>query len=169
MPVNVKPPKANWVFGARPARQALSSRHSWHFLNANQTLKALFSLRSEVLWINLPQEIDAWKGRLEMRLCLLPYWGNRRPWANFSCISISGTAVLRPVSPPPGHGNPLQYSYLENPMDRGVGLESIGLQRVRHDWSDLAFMHTLLHSLNFIWRMYITFVNKKLSTIQVVF
>ena len=37
-------------------------------------------------------------------------------------------------SPGGGHGNPLQYSCLENPMDRGAsGLQSIGLQRVRHD------------------------------------
>ena len=32
-------------------------------------------------------------------------------------------------SPGGGHGSPLQYSYLENPMDRGSGrLKSIGLQ-----------------------------------------
>ena len=38
-----------------------------------------------------------------------------------------------------GHGNPFQYSCLENPMDRGAcGLQSMGLQRVRHDWSSLA-------------------------------
>ena len=31
-------------------------------------------------------------------------------------------------------GNPLQYSHLEYPMDRGArGLQSIGWQRVRHD------------------------------------
>ena len=38
-------------------------------------------------------------------------------------------------SPGGGHGNPLQYSHLENPMDRGFsgGLESTGVQRVRHD------------------------------------
>ena len=36
-------------------------------------------------------------------------------------------------SPGGGHGNPLQYSCLENPMDRGAWS-----QRVRHDWSDLA-------------------------------
>ena len=31
----------------------------------------------------------------------------------------------------------LQYSCLENPMDRGAGrLESMGSQRVGHDWSD---------------------------------
>ena len=33
-----------------------------------------------------------------------------------------------------GHGNPLQYSCLENPMDREPGwLQSIGLQRVGHN------------------------------------
>ena len=32
------------------------------------------------------------------------------------------------------NGNPLQYSCLENPMDRGAcGLQSKGWQRVRHD------------------------------------
>ena len=36
-------------------------------------------------------------------------------------------------SPGGGHGNPLQYSCLENPMDRGAWS-----QRVRHDRSDLA-------------------------------
>ena len=37
-----------------------------------------------------------------------------------------------------GHGNPLQYSCLENPMDRGLGrLQSMRLQSVRHDWRDL--------------------------------
>ena len=34
-----------------------------------------------------------------------------------------------------GHGNPLQYSCLENPMDRGDwgGLQSIGSPSVGHD------------------------------------
>ena len=37
-------------------------------------------------------------------------------------------------SPGEGNGNPLQYSCWENPMDRGAGgLQSMGLQRVRHD------------------------------------
>ena len=37
-------------------------------------------------------------------------------------------------SPGGVHGNPLQYSYLDNPIDRGAwGLQSMGLQRVRHD------------------------------------
>ena len=40
------------------------------------------------------------------------------------------------------HGNPLQYSCLENPMTEEPGrLQSMGLQRVGHDWSDLARRH----------------------------
>ena len=42
-----------------------------------------------------------------------------------------------------GHGNPLQYSCLENPLDRGAWwLQSIGSQRIGHHWSDLAHTHT---------------------------
>ena len=38
-----------------------------------------------------------------------------------------------------GHGTPLQYSCLENPMDGGAWwLPSMGSHRVGHDWSDLA-------------------------------
>ena len=38
-------------------------------------------------------------------------------------------------SPGGGNGNPLQYSCLENPMDKGnLGrLQSMGSQRFRHD------------------------------------
>ena len=32
-----------------------------------------------------------------------------------------------------GHGNPLQDSCLENPVDRGAWLQSMGSQRVGHD------------------------------------
>ena len=37
-----------------------------------------------------------------------------------------------------GHGNPLQYSCLENPMDRGAWLATVLSQRIRHNWSNLA-------------------------------
>ena len=37
-------------------------------------------------------------------------------------------------SPEGGHGNPLQYCCLENPMDGGAWKATVlGLQRVRHD------------------------------------
>ena len=45
-------------------------------------------------------------------------------------VSIPGLG--RP--PGEGNGNPLQYSYLENPMDRGVWQATVhGVTRVRHD------------------------------------
>ena len=37
-------------------------------------------------------------------------------------------------APGEGNGNPLQYSCLDNPMDRGAGgLQSMGLQKVGYD------------------------------------
>ena len=35
-----------------------------------------------------------------------------------------------------GYGNPLQYSCLKNPMDRGAWRAYTGSQRVRHDWGE---------------------------------
>ena len=65
-------------------------------------------------------------GKLQRRELL----GPRENWLDFhfslSCIGE-------------GNGNPLQCSCLENPRDgEPVGLPSMGLHRVRHDWSDLA-------------------------------
>ena len=41
-----------------------------------------------------------------------------------------------------GHGNPLQYSCLENPMDRGAWRATVRrLQRVGHKWSNWADTH----------------------------
>ena len=38
-------------------------------------------------------------------------------------------------SPEEGNGNPLQYSCLENPMDRGAWWVTVHGVRVRHDWA----------------------------------
>ena len=43
-------------------------------------------------------------------------------WSDLACIRV-------------GNGNPLQYSCLENPRDRGAWW---AVHRVRHDWSDSA-------------------------------
>ena len=56
-----------------------------------------------------------------------------------------------------GHGNPLQYSCLENPMYRAAWqATSISLQRVGHDWSDLACIQelNLLFNLGENWQLY---------------
>ena len=55
--------------------------------------------------------------------------------------SISGLGR----SPGGGHAKPLQYSCLENSMDRGTwqATQSIGSQRVGHDWSDQTCTHII--------------------------
>ena len=52
-------------------------------------------------------------------------------------------------SPGEGNGYPLQYSCLDNPWTEETGeLQSMGSQRVGHDWSDLA-QHPILLGLIF--------------------
>ena len=45
-------------------------------------------------------------------------------------------------SPEGGHGNPLQYSCLENPMDRGGQATVHRVTKREHDLSDLACTHS---------------------------
>ena len=61
-------------------------------------------------------------------------------------------------SPGGGHGNPLQYSCLENLMDRGAQwAKSIGSHQVGHNLSDLESKHTALgeHLVIFKYALYI--------------
>ena len=60
--------------------------------------------------------------------------------ANAGNVRDVGLICRSGRSPGGGQGNPLQYSYLENPLDRGR-LQSMHLKTVGHDWSDLA--HTV--------------------------
>ena len=63
--------------------------------------------------------------------------------ANAGDVRDAGSIPGLGRSPGGGHGNPLQYSCLENPRtEEPVRLQTIGSQRVRHDWSDLACMHS---------------------------
>ena len=70
----------------------------------------------------------------------LPSIGSQRvrhDWSD-SATASAGDADLIPGlgrSPGRGHGNPLLYSCLENPMDRGAWWAVVhGSQRVGHDW-----------------------------------
>ena len=54
--------------------------------------------------------------------------------ANAGDIRDVGSVPGLGRSPGEGHGNPLQYSCLEKPMDRGAWWATVhGLARVRHD------------------------------------
>ena len=90
-------------------------------------------------------------------LLLLSIFPSIRVFSNESVLHIRWSKYLASVlpmniqrvgsipglgrSPRAGNGNPLQYSCLENPMGEEPGrLQSIELQTVEHDWSDLARM-----------------------------
>ena len=63
----------------------------------------------------------------------------KNPPANAGDIRDMGLIPGSGRCPREGNDNPLQYSWLENPMNRGaVSLQSMGSQRVEHDRSDLA-------------------------------
>ena len=58
----------------------------------------------------------------------------KNPPANAGDIRDVGSTPGSGRSPGGGHGNPLQCSCLENPMDRGArGLESMGSQRAANN------------------------------------
>ena len=59
----------------------------------------------------------------------------KNPPANARDIRDTGLIPGMERSPGGGHGNPLQYSCLENPPGR---LQAMGSQGVRHNWSNLA-------------------------------
>ena len=63
----------------------------------------------------------------------------KNPPASSGSIRDAGSIPGSGRSPGGGHGNPLQYSCLENPMDRGAWWAlSVRSQKVRHD---LVCMH----------------------------
>ena len=57
-------------------------------------------------------------------------------------------------SPGGGQGNPLQYSCLENPTDRGTWQAAVhkGRREFGHNWSDLAHTHRHTHSNKQNWQ-----------------
>ena len=62
---------------------------------------------------------------------------------NASASNAGDLGSIPGLGSPPGegNGNPLQYSCLENPMDRGAWQATVhGIARVGHN-SELAFFH----------------------------
>ena len=73
-------------------------------------------------------------------------------------VSIPGSGR----SPGEGNGNPLQYSCLENPMDRGAWQAMVqGVARVRHDLAIKPPPRCILQiSNNFICQLYLSEAGK---------
>ena len=67
----------------------------------------------------------------------------KNPPANAGDTRDAGSIPRLGRFPGGEHGNPLQSSYLENPINRGAwqAVQPSGVQRVGHNWSNLAYMH----------------------------
>ena len=70
----------------------------------------------------------------------------KNPAANAAVARDTGSIPGLGRSPGGGNGNPLQYSRLENSMDRGPwwGLQSMGSQRIGHDWAHTGWLLPLV-------------------------
>ena len=62
-------------------------------------------------------------------------WVIKNPPANAGDIRDASSIPGLERSPGGGHGNPLQYSYLENPMDRGARQATV--HSVAESWTGL--------------------------------
>ena len=102
------------------------TRHSGEH-QVNENMETHLGCRQAAGWDWDPHEVmDSWNLRIPIN------WHHK---------SQSGR------SPGGGHSNPLQYSCLENPMDRGPGgLQSMGSQRL--SWTQLKWLSTPAHTPN---------------------
>ena len=84
--------------------------------------------------------------KCQSNLCIMPLSGGFPGGTNSKEPTLQCRRHIRDRGSAPGsgrslgeeNGNPLQYSCLESPRDRGAwGLQSIGSQRVRQGWSNL--------------------------------
>ena len=81
-----------------------------------------------------PMSISILWAALLVRLGLPQWLSGKESTCN---AGVRGSIPGSGRSPKGGHGNPFQYSCMENSTDSGVwwvALQSVGSQRVRHDW-----------------------------------
>ena len=108
--------------------------HKWHLFFKN--LINILDLGSHMVSDKTTQLLP-----LLLKSCLLGFPGGsvvgNLP-ANAGDLGDPGWIPGLGRSPGGGNANPLQYSWLENPMEEPGRLQSTGSQRVRHNWSDLA-------------------------------
>ena len=105
---------------------------NWHIRGSQRTILILF-----VTYLSKPGKYGTKIGVCQVAL------GVKNPPANAGDKRHVGLIPGSGRSPGEGNGNPLQYSCLENPMDRGAWRVTVhGATRVGHDWSDLQCTHT---------------------------
>ena len=85
-------------------------------------------------------------------VCLFPGGASgKEPSANAGDIRDAGAIPGSGRSPGGGLGSPLQYSCLENPMDRGAWWATV--HGIAKSWTRLKRRSTLMHSVSLVLRM----------------
>ena len=101
------------------------------FLISEETKRSSFILTQRKIFTSLFMLVE-WPP-------FLLSWGRAQTVKNPPAIAedAGGVGSIPELGRSPGeNGNPLQYSSLENPMDRGAWqLQSMGSQRVWHNWA----------------------------------
>ena len=129
--------------------------------------KASMSIKQERQFFkNLLQTMKySTKSRLQQCFAEEINWINGFPGGSDGkeSVCIAGDPGLFPGlrGPGGGHGNPLQYSCLANPMDKRAWripwteepgrLQSMGSQRLGHSWKTLSFHFPLWHTASHSW------------------
>ena len=114
------------------------------FYEQKKTLNCAFGLTSSPftfefqnpLYMSNSQGFHYWQLPLGVSLWLCDFPGGPDGKASDCNAGDLGSIPGSGKSPGGGHSNPLQYSCLENPTDRGAwqATQSMGSQRVGHDW-----------------------------------
>ena len=125
-------------------------QYSWAFPGSSDVKKKKKKKNSPATWETWLSSLY-WKDPLEegwaTHFSILHFprgWGGKESACSAEDLS-SNPGLGR--SPGRGHGNPLQYSCLENPMDRSLAGDNPQGRRIEHDWGNLAGMH-LKHLLD---------------------
>ena len=107
---------------------------------------------SSCLWLSMihPHPVFLLQGRLGF-----PQWlGGKESACNARDVGDAVSIPWSGKSPGRGHGNPLQYFFLENPMDTGAWWVMVqGVTRSNMEWSHLVCMHVQGCS-NISWKCY---------------
>ena len=114
------------------------------FLNAfNEMSFSIFFFNSLAIYLHTPYNLWGFPGGSEVK-------------ASVCSVGDLGSILEMGRSPGERNGNPLQYSCLENPwMEEPSRLQSMGLQRVGHDW-----VTSLTYSLTiFTFTFYFLYTN----------
>ena len=163
-------PHITWQFHCinKHGQEKLTSWNACHFqgsfhlmMSFNPPDNSMRHLLSPFYWC-WNWDLESWNDGLMMRqlvsgsnqhdsksVLLQNLWGPFQVTLEPSCPCIRwkrpGFNPWVGTIPSGGPGNLLHYSCLENPwMQEPGGLQSMGSQRVKHDWSNLACMHACI-------------------------